>query len=55
MSVAFHAGADINILAELVSGLPSAPPPSLLRASPLGLLLMVRTFAWLYYISIFQS
>lgn len=36
------AGADINILAELISGLPNQPPTSLLRASPLGMLLMVR-------------
>lgn len=37
-------GADINILAELVSSLPNTPPPSLLRASALGMLLMVCTF-----------
>lgn len=35
-------GADINILAELMSCLPQQPPPSLLKASPVGLLLMVR-------------
>lgn len=49
----FVAGSDINMLAELVSALPNAPPQSLLRASPLGLLLLVRhcvavfRFAWL--------
>ncbi len=37
----FLTGADINILAELVSSLPNSPPPSLLRASALGMLLMV--------------
>lgn len=38
-------GADVNILAELLSGLPNLPPPSLLKSSPLGLLLMVKFIA----------
>jgi len=33
-------GPDINIVAEIISSLPHVPPPSLLRASPLGMLLM---------------
>lgn len=42
ISFSHATGADINILAELVSSLPHTPPPSLLRASALGMLLMVR-------------
>ena len=34
-------GTDVNILAEIIAGLPNVPPQSLLRASPLGMLLMV--------------